>query len=248
MGQGGASLRCSESPGWAQPPVTGLGLEQGTARAQRGAWGRADSEGPALTLGPPEICAKAQSCTQAHGEKPCVLCVHARVPRRPELLWAHTGLAACLVSKLASGRKRRLCPRELSSGEQHKTDTQARTVHESHTHTHSGRSWGLAPVLCAHPTAPCCHPGTLLHRGSAQGRGRQQPPPARRRLGETAMGAENGVQRAQGARASEGSPERSWGVGCPGGVLGQVGQVALGGPFTAGLGWMASGGSSAPKS
>lgn len=108
----------------------------------------------------------------------------------------------------------------------------------SHTHTHSQwAGWGPAPVLCAHPTAPAATPGPCSTRAPFPVAAADSSPlPARRGGWEPDMGAENGAQRAQGPGLQKGSPERSWGVGCPGRGVGAGGAGGTGGLLSL-LGW-----------
>lgn len=166
MGQGRSSLRCSESPGWAQPPVTGLGLELGNRGLSEVHGAELTGEGARpLPWARLRSVPRHRAAHDSRRETVRLVCVRTcQGPGRPELLWAHTGLAACLVNKLASGRKRRLCPGDCRRG----SSTRATPRHGlctslTHPLTVGGLGAGSGP-LC-HP-CPCCHPGTLLHRGS----------------------------------------------------------------------------------
>ena len=132
-------------------------------------------------------------------------------------------------------------PWKLSSGEQHKkTPTHGLCAClTTHTRTYTLTMGGLgrARVLCTHPTVPAATPGPCSAGAPFPGAAVDRSPlPTRRGGWETSMGAENGGQSAQGPGLQKGSPERSWGVGCPRGV-GAGGAGGTGGLLSV-LGWV----------
>ena len=168
----------------------------------------------------------------------CLVCVHtcqgpeeARAPAGARRAGRLTGKQACLWEKEMA------VPWELSSGEQHKkTPRHGRCTSLTHTHS-QWVGWGRAQVFCAHPTVPAATPGPCSTRAPFLGAAADRSPlPPRRGGWETSMGAENGAQRAQGPGLQKGSPERSWGVTCPGGV-GAAGAGGTGGLLSL-LGWV----------
>ena len=173
MGQGGASLRCSESPGWAQPPVTGLGLELGnrglsevhgaelTVKARPLPWGRLRSV--------PRHRA-AHRLTERNRAS-CV-CAHMPGSRGGQSSCGHTqGWPPAWSTSWPPG-ERDGCALGTVVGGAAQDDTQARTVHESHIHTHSGRAGGWlrssvpTPLPLLPPRDPA--PPGLLSQGPRQ--------------------------------------------------------------------------------